>query len=125
MSNYLKAYKYRIYPNLEQREYLVKTFGCTRFIYNQMLADRIKSYEENKDLDIPFCLCWANENWTRRWDGLDNEVLIAQKHSPEDDINFIEDISKYFNDTRYIKIDEKPVLIIYRIELSKSRRYYS
>lgn len=48
----LKAYKYRIYPNLEQREYLVKTFGCTRFIYNQMLADRIKSYEENKDLDI-------------------------------------------------------------------------
>ena len=52
MSNYLKAYKYRIYPNLEQREYLVKTLGCTRFIYNQMLADRIKSYQENKDLDI-------------------------------------------------------------------------
>lgn len=48
----LKAYKYRIYPNKEQIEYLSKTFGCTRFIYNKMLADRIKSYEENKDLDI-------------------------------------------------------------------------
>ena len=48
----LKAYKYRIYPNKEQINYLQKTFGCTRFIYNQMLADRIKSYEENKDLDI-------------------------------------------------------------------------
>ena len=48
----LKAYKYRIYPNEEQINYLQKTFGCTRFIYNQMLADRIKSYEENKDLDI-------------------------------------------------------------------------
>ena len=48
----LKAYKYRIYPTSEQRLYLAKTFGCTRFIYNQMLADRIKSYEENKDLDI-------------------------------------------------------------------------
>lgn len=48
----LKAYKYRIYPNEEQKIYLAKTFGCTRFIYNQMLADRIKSYEENKDLDI-------------------------------------------------------------------------
>ncbi|NFI08754.1 IS200/IS605 family element transposase accessory protein TnpB [Clostridium botulinum] len=48
----LKAYKYRIYPNKEQKLYLAKAFGCTRFIYNKMLADRIKSYEENKDLDI-------------------------------------------------------------------------
>ena len=47
----LKAYKFRLYPNEEQRIYLAKTFGCTRFIYNQMLAERIKSYEENKDLD--------------------------------------------------------------------------
>lgn len=48
----LKAYKYRIYPTSEQILYLAKTFGCTRFVYNQMLADRIKSYEENKDLVI-------------------------------------------------------------------------
>lgn len=48
----LKAYKYRIYPTNEQKEYLSKTFGCTRFVYNQMLADRIKSYEENKDSDV-------------------------------------------------------------------------
>lgn len=48
----LKAYKYRIYPNQEQRIYLAKTFGCTRFIYNKMLGDRIKSYNENKDLNI-------------------------------------------------------------------------
>ena len=48
----LKAYKYRLYPNKKQQLYLAKTFGCTRFIYNQMLADRIKSYNENKDLDI-------------------------------------------------------------------------
>ena len=48
----LKAYKYRIYPTSEQKLYLAKTFGCTRFIYNQMLADRIKSYHENKDLYI-------------------------------------------------------------------------
>jgi putative transposase len=48
----LKAYKYRIYPNKEQRLYLAKTFGCVRFVYNKMLADRIKAYEENKDLEI-------------------------------------------------------------------------
>ena len=43
-----KAYKYRIYPNKEQKEYFAKTFGCVRFIYNQMLVDKIKYYEENK-----------------------------------------------------------------------------
>ena len=48
----LKAYKFRLYPNIEQKIYLSKTFGCTRFIYNRMLADRIKAYEENKELDI-------------------------------------------------------------------------
>ena len=47
----LKAYKYRLYPNQEQKIYLAKAFGCTRFIYNMMLADRIKSYEENKEKD--------------------------------------------------------------------------
>ena len=48
----LMAYKFRLYPNEEQRIYLAKTFGCTRFIYNRMLAERIESYEENKELDI-------------------------------------------------------------------------
>lgn len=52
MIKLLRAYKYRIYPNEEQKIFLAKTFGCSRFIYNMMLADRIKSYEENKDLDI-------------------------------------------------------------------------
>lgn len=48
----LKAYKYRICPTEEQKVYLNKTFGCVRFIYNQMLGDRIRSYQENKDKDI-------------------------------------------------------------------------
>ena len=43
-----KAYKFRLYPNEKQKEYFAKTFGCTRFIYNRMLADKIKYYEENK-----------------------------------------------------------------------------
>ena len=46
----LKTYKYRLYPNLEQREYLVKTFGCTRFIYNKMLADKIEYYKETGEM---------------------------------------------------------------------------
>ena len=72
----LKAYKFRIYPNEEQRVYLAKTFGCTRFIYNKMLADRIKSYKENKDLDIktmryPTPAQYKNEfEWLKEADSL-------------------------------------------------------
>lgn len=72
----LKAYKYRIYPNQEQREYLSKVFGCSRFIYNRMLADRIKSYEENKNLDIknikyPTPAQYKNEfSWLKEVDSL-------------------------------------------------------
>lgn len=43
-----KAYKFRIYPTSEQQVMLAKTFGCVRFIYNRMLADKIKYYEETK-----------------------------------------------------------------------------
>ena len=46
----LKAYKYRIYPNLEQQEYFAKTFGCCRFIYNKMLADKIEYYKETGEM---------------------------------------------------------------------------
>ena len=45
----LKAYKYRIYPTEEQKIFISKTFGCVRLVYNLMLNDRIKSYEENKE----------------------------------------------------------------------------
>ena len=46
----LKAYKYRIYPNMEQRVQIAKTFGCCRFLYNQMLNDKIREYKKTKKL---------------------------------------------------------------------------
>ena len=46
----LKAYKYRLYPNSEQKEYLAKTFGCSRFIYNKILADKIEYYKETGEM---------------------------------------------------------------------------
>lgn len=65
------------------------------------------------DIDFQFCLCWANENWTRTWDGQKNDVLIKQDYSEKDYENFIKDIKKYIQDKRYIKIDDKPVIMIY------------
>ena len=48
-----KAYKFRLYPNKEQREYFARTFGCVRFVYNRMLAEKIACYEETgKSLSV-------------------------------------------------------------------------
>ncbi len=68
--------------------------------------------------DFPFMLCWANENWTRRWDGKEHEVLMGQRYSKEDHITHIQFLcDNFFSDRRYIRIDDKPVFAIYRTEL--------
>lgn len=67
--------------------------------------------------DFPFMLCWANENWTRRWDGREGEVLMEQNYSLKDDREHFNYLLNFFNDKRYIKVDGKPVLMIYRSEL--------
>ncbi|WP_127806314.1 glycoside hydrolase family 99-like domain-containing protein [Hydrogenophaga sp. NH-16] len=66
------------------------------------------------DIDMPFCFCWANENWTKRWDGEDQEVLLAQDYSREDAKAFIEYLIPFFKDPRYIRVHNRPVLIVYR-----------
>lgn len=71
----------------------------------------------NKAPDFPFCLCWANENWTRTWDGQEKEVLKKQNYSLEDDLNHIKYLMPFFKDERYVKIDGKPVFLMYRTEL--------
>jgi len=96
----LKAYKYRIYPNEEQRIYLAKTFGCTRFVYNRMLAERIKSYEENKNLDIktmkyPTPAQYKNEfEWLKEVDSL--ALANAQMNLDKAYKNFFRDKSVGF-----------------------------
>lgn len=63
--------------------------------------------------NFPFCLCWANENWTRRWNGGDREVLIPQTYQPGFASRFIEDILPFLEDPRYLQYEGKPILLVY------------
>ena len=66
--------------------------------------------------DFPFCLCWANENWTRAWDGLEREILIAQDYETYDVEQHVDSLVPAFLDHRYIRVDGKPLFLIYRAD---------
>ncbi len=70
----------------------------------------------NKDIDIQFCLTWANETWSRRWDGQDHHILIAQTHPPTTESwgRHFDVLIKYWLDERALRVDGKPVFQIYR-----------
>lgn len=83
------------------------------FSGKRLMEKPVDIFLKNTDIDFPFCFCWANENWTRTWDGLNNNVLIEQNYTKDDYENFMVDIKKYFDDKRYIRIDGKPLIMIY------------
>jgi lipopolysaccharide biosynthesis protein len=63
--------------------------------------------------DFPFCLCWANEPWSRRWDGSHEDVLQPQKYDEEDDRAHIAALLPALADRRAIKVDGKPLFLVY------------
>lgn len=84
------------------------------FMGRRILERPFQEVFESKKPDFPFMLCWANENWTKRWDGGNNEILISQDYSEEDHLAHIRVLIEYFKDDRYIKVDGKPVFCVYR-----------
>ena len=67
--------------------------------------------------DFPFCICWANENWTRSWDGSLDEILVPQDYANDACERFIYDVIPILKDPRYIRVHGAPVLLVYRVDL--------
>lgn len=103
---------------------LAKAHGLHGFCYyyywfngKKLLDLPLREVLESGEPDFPFCLCYANENWTRAWDGQEQDILIKQEHSPENDLRFIHDIIPILQDPRYIRVNNKPLLLVYRAQL--------
>jgi hypothetical protein len=80
----------------------------------KLLEKPLRTIRENPDIPIKYCLNWANETWSRRWDGSESEILIGQNYAPGEDLEYAEYISEFFEDDRYITIDGRPLMMLYR-----------
>lgn len=101
------------------REHGIHGFCYYHYWFNgrRILERPFNEVLESGKPDFPFCLCWANENWSRAWDGSSNHLLLEQKHSIEDDRAHIKSLLPAFADQRYIRINGKPLFLVYRTEL--------
>ncbi|MHC1741666.1 MAG: glycoside hydrolase family 99-like domain-containing protein [Syntrophobacteraceae bacterium] len=126
----LGFYDLRLPESRQAQADLAASYGIHGFCYyhywfqgRRLLERPFNEVLASGEPDLPFCLCWANENWTRAWDGKQRQILMPQVYSAEDDINHIRHLAAAFSDKRYIRIDGKPLFIVYRsTKLPSSRR---
>jgi len=121
---HLGYYDLRITENMIEQAELAKNYGISGFAYyvywfngKTIMEKPLNNMLKEPRVDMPFCIAWANENWTRRWDGLEEDILISQKHSLADSMEFLKHMQKYFLDNRYICHENKPIIIIYRADI--------
>ncbi len=100
---------------------LARAYGLEGFCYyhywfggRRLLERPVNDLLAGGQPDFPFCLCWANEAWSRRWLGEARDILMPQAYSPEDDVNHIRWLMGAFADARYLRFDGRPIFLVYR-----------
>ena len=109
---------------LRQQADMARGAGIHGFVFymysfngRRLLDGPLEALLADPGIDLPFCLMWANENWTRRWDGSEHEVLLSQDYRPADEASLVETFLRHFRDGRYIRLEGRPVLMVYRAGL--------
>ena len=117
----LGFYDLRLAATRQAQADLARQYGIHGFCYyhywfegKRLLSQPLDEVLASGKPDFPFCVCWANENWTRAWDGREDHVLINAVSSPADDQEHIRWLIDVFRDRRYIRVDGKPLVLIYR-----------
>jgi lipopolysaccharide biosynthesis protein len=118
----LGYYDLRLNEVFHEQIKLAKEAGIYGFMFyeywfegKRLLEKPIENYLNDNEIDFPYFLCWANENWTRRWDGQDNEILLKQSYNKDDySRHFDEVYARHIISGRYIKIHGKPVIAVYK-----------
>ena len=116
----LGFYDLRLDEVREAQAELASFGGVEGFMYyyywfaGRRLMSRPIEALKNSDLDFPFCIMWANENWTRRWDGEDDDILLGQDYDAHPASQFMEDILEFLQDPRYLTIDGRKVVAVYK-----------
>jgi lipopolysaccharide biosynthesis protein len=108
---------------------LAAAYGVDSFCYyhywfggRRLLEQPFDAVLSHPEPTLPFSLCWANEAWTRSWSG-GGEVLVDQRYDAADDLAHIRWLANAFADPRYLRVDGKPIFLVYRAsQLPDARR---
>ena len=117
----LGYYDLRVTQNFAKQAALARRYGIAGFCvyyYNfgrrRALHEPFEAMVNDRSIDFPYCVCWANENWTRHWDGGTRAMIFEQQYDRRTLEAVIDDAVRYAADPRYLTVDGKPLFLVYR-----------